>query len=114
MCGMKKTNTQFPQPLPQNHVVSVTNLQYKSIVESYFTVADLITFVESQLKHGNGKDNEELVKAGLSKLNVAWHVFIDDTYKTPSVVSKTLTQDLSQAIINLINRVQQSNKDNNE
>lgn len=105
-------NEQFPQPLPQSQVVSVTNLQYKSIVESYFSVADLITFVESQLK--SGKNNEELVKAGLSKLNVAWHVFIDDTYKTPSVVSKTLTQDLSQAIINLINRVQQRNKDNNE
>ena len=105
-------NEQFPQPLPQNQVVSVTNLQYKSIVESYFSVADLITFVESQLK--SGKNNEELVKAGLSKLNVAWHVFIDDTYKTPSVVSKTLTQDLSQAIINLTNRVQQRNKDNNE
>lgn len=109
---MKNNNEQFPQPLPQNQVVSVTNLQYKSIVESYFSVADLITFVESQLK--SGKNNEELVKAGLSKLNVAWHVFIDDTYKTPSVVSKTLTQDLSQAIINLINRVQQRNKDNNE
>lgn len=106
---MKNNNEQFPQPLS---VVSVTNLQYKSIVESYFSVADLITFVESQLK--SGKNNEELVKAGLSKLNVAWHVFIDDTYKTPSVVSKTLTQDLSQAIINLINRVQQRNKDNNE
>ena len=105
-------NEQFPQPLPQNQVVSVTNLQYKSIVESYFTVADLITFVESQLK--SSKDNDELIKAGLNKLNVAWHLFIDDTYKTPSVVSKTLTQDLSQAIINLTNRVQQRNKDNNE
>lgn len=109
---MKNNNEQLPQPLPQKQVVSVTNLQYKSIVESYFSVADLITFVESQLK--SGKNNEELVKAGLSKLNVAWHVFIDDTYKTPSVVSKTLTQDLSQAIINLTNRVQQRNKDNNE
>ena len=109
---MKNNNEQFQQPLPQSQVVSVTNLQYKSIVESYFSVADLITFVESQLK--SGKNNEELVKAGLSKLNVAWHVFIDDTYKTPSVVSKTLTQDLSQAIINLTNRVQQRNKDNNE
>ena len=110
MCGMKKTNQQFSQPLPQNHVVSVTNLQYKSIVESYFTVADLITFVESQLK--SGKDNDELIKAGLNKLNVAWHVFIDDTYKTPSVVSKTLSQDLSQAITALTNSVQQRN--NNE
>lgn len=109
---MKNNNEQFTQPLPQSQVVSVTNLQYKSIVESYFSVADLITFVESQLK--SGKNNEELVKAGLSKLNVYWHVFIDDTYKTPSVVSKTLTQDLSQAIINLTNRVQQRNKDNNE
>ena len=109
---MKNNNEQFQQPLPQSQVVSVTNLQYKSIVESYFSVADLITFVESQLK--SGKNNEELVKAGLSKLNVAWHVFIDDTYKTPSVVSKTLSKDLSQAIIALTNIVQQRNKDNNE
>ena len=109
---MKNNNEQFQQPLPQSQVVSVTNLQYKSIVESYFSVADLITFVESQLK--SRKNNEDLVKAGLSKLNVAWHVFIDDTYKTPSVVSKTLSQDLSQAIIALTNRVQQRNKDNNE